>query len=41
MQENLAKKALVNATQHLIFGERFQKVNTQNMKDECTAHFCV
>jgi len=33
MQENLAqKKTLVNATLQLISGDRFKKVNTQNLK---------
>jgi len=32
MQENLAQKTLVKATPHLISGDRFQKVNTQNLK---------
>ena len=41
MQKNLDKKTLVNATLHLIFGDRFQKVNTQNLKYQCITHFCV
>ena len=41
MQRNLHKKTLVNATLHLIFGDRFQKVNTQNLKHQCITHFCV
>jgi len=41
MQENLGQKTLVNATLHLIFGARFQKVNTQNLKYQCTNRFCV
>jgi len=36
-----SKKTLVNATLHLIFGDRFQKVNTQNLKCQCITHFCV
>jgi len=33
LQENLGQKekTLVNATLDLIFGDRFQKVNTQNL----------
>jgi len=41
MQENLGQKTLVSATLHLIFGDRFQKVNTQNLKYQCITHFCV
>ena len=26
---------------HLIFGDRFQKVNTQKSKYQCMTHFCV
>ena len=40
MQKNLSpKKTLVNATLQLISGNRFQNVNTQNIKDQCTTHF--
>jgi len=35
------KKTLVNATLHLIFGYRFQKVNTQNLKYQLVTQFCV
>jgi len=40
MQEDLAQKILVNATLELISGDRFQKVNNQNLKDQGTIHFC-
>ena len=38
---NVGKKPLVNDTLHLIFGYRFQKVNTQNLKYQCVTHFFV
>ena len=42
MQDNLAQKInLVIATLHLIYGARFSKVNTQNLKYQCITHFCV
>jgi len=42
MQENQGKKkTLVNATLHLIFSDRFQNVNTQNLKYQCITPFCV
>jgi len=40
MQENLAQKTLVNATLHLIFGDMFQKANTQNLKYQCISFLC-
>ena len=42
MQENLAqKKTLVNATLHLISGDRFKEENAQNLKYQCITDFCV
>jgi len=42
MQKNTgSQKTLVNATLQLISGNWFQSVNTQNIKDQSTTHFCV
>jgi len=36
-----SKKTFVNATLHLISGDRLRKANTQNFKYQCITHFCV
>jgi len=41
MQEDMALKIPVSATLQLSSGDRFQKVNTQSLKDHCTTHFRI
>jgi len=38
---SVALKISLNATLQLISYDRFKKVNTRNLKDKCTTHFCI